>query len=299
MAEQVDIPELERIVFFSGQLLEAADLTDLERGHRELRWLHNRTLHGWGIGAGFEVSARRGEREVNVAPGYAVDSAGREIILTERRLKTVPAVAGASGEVLYYLTAAYQGDKGQKIRERRPGVCSPEGTVRLSEDPVIDWRRPKDVKQGIDIVLASVWIRNCQLSRDASARGRRYARPAHRPYIAAGQTISQATEWEPWQEGNQFLGFSVQVETSAARFSTTPHYLAHIQGERFLQAGQIIAFGIPAVVMPTADRFELRVLLPAGPDGSHINPPALRHPVQGLAIIQQLGWSVIWMGMEA
>ena len=48
-----DIPDLERITFFAGQRLLARDLGDLQRADRELRWLHNRSLHTWGIGIGF------------------------------------------------------------------------------------------------------------------------------------------------------------------------------------------------------------------------------------------------------
>jgi len=299
MADQVGIPDLERILFFNGQELEAADLTDLERRDRELRWLHNRSLHGWGIGAGFEVSGHRGDREVQIAPGYAIDGAGREILLTDPRTKTVPAVSG-DGEAIYFLTVRYVGDAAQKVRERRPGICATDGSVRLGEEPAIEWRQMKDVVEGVHLVLATVWIANCQLSRDASGRGRRYARPAQRPYIAAGQTSAAATAWQPWQAGGQFFGFATHVDASAAHFNTTPHYSAHIGGERFLQnPGPLVAVGLPAVVAPSAGGFDLRVHMPAGPQDSLINPQMLRDPIQGLAILKLLGWHVVWMGVEA
>src|SRR5829696_7000623 len=93
MSTAQDIPELERIQFFTGQRLTAGDLSELQRANRELRWLHNRSLHGWGMGIGFGVTGERGETAVTVTPGYAIDCRGREIILTETMTLAVPAVA--------------------------------------------------------------------------------------------------------------------------------------------------------------------------------------------------------------
>ena len=132
MAERVDIPDIERVTFFTGQRLTEKDLAALQRANRELRWLHNRSLHSWGIGIGLAVAGERGDSAVTVEPGYGVDCLGREIILTAPRTMPVPAVAHGpdGGEAVYYLVAAYQEDADQKIAERRPGVCLPEGTVR-------------------------------------------------------------------------------------------------------------------------------------------------------------------------
>ena len=59
MATKTGIPKLERITFFSGQGLRAKDLAALQEAQRELRWLHNRSLHQWGIGVGLGVRADR------------------------------------------------------------------------------------------------------------------------------------------------------------------------------------------------------------------------------------------------
>ena len=108
----MDIPELERITFFPGQRLHAEDLTDVQTVDRELRWLHNRSLHTWGIGLGFVVAGDAGASAVTIEPGYGLDCAGREIILTEPRLRPIPAVAGDKDgkPVEFFLTAEYQAD---------------------------------------------------------------------------------------------------------------------------------------------------------------------------------------------
>ena len=157
MAERVDIPDIERVTFFTGQRLTEKDLAALQRANRELRWLHNRSLHSWGIGIGLAVAGERGDSAVTVEPGYGVDCLGREIILTAPRTMPVPAVAHGPGgeEAVYYLVAAYQEDADQKVAERRPGVCLPEGTVRLSEEPRLEWRRPEQLQEGFELVLGA------------------------------------------------------------------------------------------------------------------------------------------------
>jgi hypothetical protein len=291
MAERVDIPDIERVTFFTGQRLTEKDLAALQRANRELRWLHNRSLHSWGIGIGLDVAGERGDSAVTVEPGYGVDCLGREIILTAPQTMPVPAIAHGPGgiEAVYYLVAAYQEDADQKVAERRPGVCLPEGTVRLSEEPRLEWRRPEQLQEGLELVLAQAWIQNCQLSRPLSLAARRFARPSQQPYIAAGQTDREKTAWIPWVVSDQPVGVLTHVDTSAARFRTTPGYIAHVVGERLRRGAvaNIMIVGFPAVAAATPAGFTLQMHLPE-PEvaGSNID------------IFNQLGWHVVWMGVE-
>lgn len=303
MSDNVSIPDLERITFFNGQQLNAADLTDVQTANRELRWLHNRSLHNWGIGAGLGVMGERGNRTVTVDPGYGIDHAGREIILTETRVLPVPAIASAAGgqEAVFYIVAAYRADKDQTVSERRPGVCVSEGGVRLSEAPLIAWRKPGELAEGFELILAKAWIKNCQLSRPVCLAVRRNARPAQQPYIVSGQTEAGSTAWTLWQEGNQKLGVQTVVDTSQARFRTTPSYVAHVAGERYLASnpGPLLAIGFPATVNATPEQFTLQVLLPAMKQMQlNVNPGVLRNQ-QAPVIVNKLGWQVVWMGIEA
>ena len=63
--------------FFDGQQLFASDLQGIEVSDREQRELHNRSLHQPGVGNGYAVSGPKGDREVVVQPGYALDADGR------------------------------------------------------------------------------------------------------------------------------------------------------------------------------------------------------------------------------
>ena len=137
----VDIPSLERPSFFDGQRLLAGDLNTTQAFHRELRWLHNRSLHNWGIAFGYAVTGKRKERTVSVQPGYALDCQGRELILAEAREIAVPPVAGNpdGGPVTYYLTASYAEDA-ELTPEMRAGACEASGAVRRPEQPNIRWQ---------------------------------------------------------------------------------------------------------------------------------------------------------------
>ena len=297
MAEQAKIPALERSTFFDGQRLMAKDLTELQRAHRELRWLHNRSLHGWGIGIGLVVTGDRGATAVSVEPGYGVDCLGREVILTEPRTIPVPADPGtAAGEgAIYYLTAAYQADEEQTVAETRAGVCMPSGTVRLSETPRLEWCKAAQLNEGFELILAEAAVRNCRLSRPLSQTARRYARPSDQPYVAAGQTEQGRTGWIDWKAGEQRLGVYVEVDTSAARFRSTPQYVAHVVGDRHVVAGSgqllVLMRTIAAVVSATPTRFTLQTRVQIEQSSVAIaNLPQL---------LEALQWHVVWMGLEA
>ena len=172
VAERIDmsdIPEIERIRFFQGELLTADDLTALDDANQELRWLHNRSLHNWGIGFGLDVQGSRGATSVTVNPGYATDIEGHEIILSSSVNLPIPAVSGAS---TYYLVANYLDDSSEPAEEQRSATaCAPGGAVRLSNDPAILWKTIAQINYGVDVVLGEVFIKNCVLSQDSLRRG--------------------------------------------------------------------------------------------------------------------------------
>ena len=303
MNGKADIPSLERPTFFSGQRLMACDLSELQRAHRERVWLHNRAFHGWGIGIGLAVTGEAGDTLVRIDEGYAVDCLGREIILTEPRSLTVPAVAGgpSGDEALFCLVAAYRDDAEQQVAERRAGVCVPEETVRLTEEPRLEWLTEEQLQeqQGLAVVLAKARVKNCQLSRPLSLAERRSARGSRQPYIATGQTVRGATAWSEWRDGGSLLGVRTRVDTSAARFQATPHYFAHLVGERYLAnrtddvGTSFVIRAIPEVCDVAPSGFMFRVLVPTDSEAALAEGRIVSMVTSGL------DWHVVWMGVEA
>src|SRR6476659_8354474 len=128
---------IERLQFFNGQRLFASDLQGIEAFNREMRWLHNKSLHQPGIGNGFAVAGKKDDREVQIGPGYAIDALGREIVLTQTQVEPVPPVAGEEDgtAALFDLTVSYPDDEFLTESETRVGICSGEGVIRLKEEP--------------------------------------------------------------------------------------------------------------------------------------------------------------------
>jgi hypothetical protein len=297
----VSIPDLERVVFFNGQSLAAADLTALETSNRELRWLHNSSLHNWGIAAGFDVQGQSGDTSVTVQPGYGLDDQGREIILTRAVTKAIPAVAGAasgSGPAIFYITASYLDDTQETVLQNSPGVCLPSGTVRLSNQPAIEWRTLAQLRDGLDLVLGQASIKNCQLSSAISGAPRRYARACVLPYLRSGSTYPLKPKWELWQpSGHPALGFTAVIDTSGASFQSTPRYSVQIIGPRATtwQSKPIQVLDLASIAAPSSTAFTLQVALPAL---IHANPGEVRDATTGPEILDQLDWAVVWIGVE-
>jgi hypothetical protein len=305
MSIQDNIPALERPVFFDGQRLTAADLQAAQEYQRELRWLHNRSLHTWGIVFGLEVTGARDDREVKVQAGFALDCLGRELILSDPLSLPIPPVAGVnSGPAVYYLTLSFQEDAQLTPSESENGVCGTSGAVRLPETPKIRFQLPSDTdpevayRFGKDVILASVPVQNCKLSAPPSPKERRDARPANQPYVATGFAAGSAASWGVLKVGGQTVGLEVKVDTSTAGFGSTPVYLGQVVGTRSLQNAAGLIDGMINIADASPTGFTLQMLLPQNLQVGNLalNPAAVL--VDPAAVAGQLNWSVAWMGIE-
>jgi hypothetical protein len=315
---------VERLQFFSGQQLLAGDLQGIEALNRELRWLHNRSLHQPGIGNGFAVAGRKGDREVVVQPGYALDAEGRELTLLEAETQPVPPVgAEPDGQpVSFDLVVSYPSDDDLETAETREGVCLPRGAVRLRERPVFCWVRLRrdaagtlravdealaaQVQAGLRVVLARAEVLDCRLNADLSITQRRRARPPQQPLLRCDTT---AVDWQVWEvegageeESRSVIGIRAEVATAAAGFRLTPCYAARVSGVRPLPVkvnqGSPDEFtvrlldGFAYVDEPTPESFQCLV-----PVFSLVGD--LSEPVIGQVLDQlRKGWKVTWLGIE-
>ena len=323
---------VERSSFFNGQRLLAADLQGVEEFDRQMRWLHNQSLHQPGIGAGFATAGNKGDREVTILPGYAIDSAGREIVLTDTVAQAVPPVAGDDfgGAVFFDLTVSYPDERALNVAETRDGVCgAPAGAIRLRETPVFCWvrlgpapdRLPKDptlrdaVVNGTHLRLARAQVLNCKLDQPLSLAQRHNARPAAQPYVASGTGESRTGErlWRLPDFDSGSSGFGLQlmatIDTTQAAFLTTPCYSAQVLGSRefsFDVEGRQVARlvdGFAMVLAASRSGFDLSILVP---DSllSHVPANANDPDPQSDDFRKQLldqvteKWSVDWIGVE-
>lgn len=303
MTAPLAVPDLVRPAFFDGQRLDAADLAAVYDYHRQLRWLHNRALHGWGVVQGFAAVGARRSRSVTVAAGYALDCLGRELVLARELQLTVPPVAAAT---TWYVTASYAEDETLTPSETRAGVCGASGAVRLPDEPVVRFQETTATgevarRPGLDVVLAMASVAGCRLDAPLSASVREGVR-GDQPYVTAGRTPPGATHWRHWPDAGSPLGVATTVETSVAGFRSTPRYQAHVLGERE-DGGKLVVDGYPHVEQAAAGSFDLCVSLPRGytvgaAGWAELNPDGVFDPAYLAVLEQQLRWHVTWMGVE-
>ena len=321
-----DTRSVERLQFFNGQPLFAADLDGISDFNRAMRWLHNRSLHQAGIGNGYAVYGKKGDREVHVQAGYALDSHGREIVLLDTDVEPVPPVAAErDGQAVSFdLTVSYPADADLEEAETREGVCAPRGAVRRRERPVFCWVRlerdvngrytPVDptqqlaIQAGLQIVLTRAQVRNCRLDADLSIAERRNARPATQPHIACGQQMP--VTWEQWIVGDALIGISAPIDTSTARFRVTPCYSARVDGPRPLVLAHTVGGGVPvpaaAIVAPDLTALDLPAYVQKASATEFTCYVAIWDPQSHMtgALLDRLVakakdiWGVTWFGVE-
>jgi hypothetical protein len=315
----VSIPDLSRVAFFDGERLAAVDLNEAASVQRELRWLHNRSLHSWGIALGFAISGAKGDQHVQVGPGYAVDCLGREIILTETLTKVVPARAdnGQGKPVTYFLVASYPDDNALTVLEERQGECGTSGAVRLRERASIYWKAQVEqpLQTGFELVLAQAQVQNCQLAAAVSVDQRRSARPPQQPFVAAGATPAGGTTWQTLIAkgavgADVIIGLHTEVDTTEARFSSAPVYQAVLAGSRYIrgtplpQTSIYMLDGTTSISAATRNRFTFNVLMPHDLltfTDLVVNPAPLFQGEGSPDTLLKLGsdnWWVEWVGME-
>lgn len=80
---------IQRVHFFSGQLLSAEDFQAEQDYCRERLRRHNRLLHGSGVVFGLQVE-QVGQQQIVVHPGAALDCQGNELVFAESLLCQLP-----------------------------------------------------------------------------------------------------------------------------------------------------------------------------------------------------------------
>jgi hypothetical protein len=318
---------LERVQFFNGERLFASDLQTLEEFHREMRWLHNKSLHQPGVALGLAVAGEKGDRQVTVQPGYAIDSSGREIVLTESgHIEAVPPVAddGAGNPVTFYLTVSYPATLAPSQSQLANCSSEPPGAVRLSELPIFCWVRLQSaasaallqqIESGQRILVATAQVLNCQLYQPISVANRRNAKPSAQPQIYSARV---ALPWAPGVIEFRITSFGIElkkldskgdidpkglvtIDTSAAGFQTRPCYFANLIGDRTLglAGGQGSMEPLLGISSPAAElaRFQLSVVIPRFflLDTAEI----IRDALNARQADPQGRWQIEWLGVEA
>ncbi len=143
---------VQRLNYFDQQFLRESDFSAEQSYHLQMRRLHNRIFHTWGIAEGYDLSFEPGATHVTVAPGIAIDRLGREIVLT-RDVGTDDLAEYRDQTV--YLSIAYNEQQSNPTSET--GVT---GYTRWTERPTlrISSTAPAGDAAGIQLLLGLITL---------------------------------------------------------------------------------------------------------------------------------------------
>jgi hypothetical protein len=199
------IVAIKRLKYFTHQFLGEKDFMEEQAYHIHMRRLHNRSIHGWGIVEGLQVS-KRGDREIAIEPGVAIDREGREIILENPIARDLSSFDHGSHT---YITIAYQDEESDRYSSG--GI---EGHSRVTELPVIGERKHEPPRDGAALILARVRINEnghiheidtglrSTIGTGNSAAGwvRLPFKPVRLEPLRIGEKLAPPRQWDPSAE---------------------------------------------------------------------------------------------------
>jgi hypothetical protein len=313
-------PDLERYLFWRGQLLKSRDLNDANAGEEERAYWHNRAVHdAYGVVLGLTVDPGTGmPSEVTVHRGLAYDAYGRELAVFAETPMPPPRDVGERVEPWVLLL---------RHREEAPApdACGCAGAGAPGSELV--WRRARRAGIRDGVALARGWwisgTAGWLFRPDENFHPQR-ARPFARPRLGHGETPPGGTPWRPWSEppgpasGTDLTGavlpgivipaaargIEVSIDTSAAGFTRTPCYFAWLQGGLWQLPHRLTPTVLPdRITEASRDRFTFSLWDPASstatPSATNANGQSLPLAAQGVLLtfaLQRL--YVCWLGIE-
>jgi hypothetical protein len=184
--------------YFDNQFLLEQDFIDEQKYHIDRQRRHDRLLHTSGVAEGLEVT-KVGRMQVSVAPGTAVDSLGRHILLASPR---VADLTGDGTKRLYL-----------RFRETETDVAEGEGVsgaTRFTQNPELVFPL-EGTAVGVDqVLLAEVTVAGGEI-QTVTMNARPYA-GVHLPGPGGGQTLRSSADGQRAElAGSLSVSQSLQV----------------------------------------------------------------------------------------
>jgi hypothetical protein len=142
--------EIKRLHYFDHQFLRAADFTDEQEYHLQMRRRHQRVLHTAGIAEGLVLSFASGASRATLSAGAAVDGSGREIVLAANT-QTVD-LSGFGGKTVY-VTISH--DEQETDPTSETGVT---GNTRWTESPLVGVTESPPSDPSRDLIVGRVTV---------------------------------------------------------------------------------------------------------------------------------------------
>ena len=162
--------EIKRLNYYNSQFLKEDDFLDEQLYHNQMRYLHNRALHTWGVVEGLEVKQITGTGTVKVGAGIAIDRLGREIVLPAPTDAIALDAYAASARV--YVTIKYgevfdQADKDTQSTSKL--------YTRTTERPEVNTTATAPADDAPEVVLAVVVLDKDKAIAQVDTALRRYS----------------------------------------------------------------------------------------------------------------------------
>jgi hypothetical protein len=131
-------------------------------------------FYRWGVVEGLTVE-KKGDRDIVIRPGIAIDREGQEIVLASEVTREI--VSTDSGPYAF-ATITYRESFHEDDRHSSGGA---EGYRRVSEFPEVHARRQPPAEEGVVLILARIHMDALGHIREIDSWGRRHAGPIIRP----------------------------------------------------------------------------------------------------------------------
>jgi hypothetical protein len=166
--------DVKRLKYFNHQFLNEKDFQDEQSYHVEMRRLHNRSLHKWGVVEGLTVE-RKGDREVIIRPGIAIDREGREIVLPSEIERDI---GPSEGSPHVFITISYHETHREDDRQ---SASEPDSYRRVTEFPEIHAHRQAPAEENAALILARILVDGSGKIHEIDSWGRERAGSAILP----------------------------------------------------------------------------------------------------------------------
>lgn len=177
MAEQDPVKyfqgEIKRLNYYNSQFLVDRDFNDEQLYHKQMRRLHNRALHTWGIVEGLQVERVQNESKVTVSPGIAIDRLGQEVVLAKRSDALGLDEFGANAQV--YVTIRYRDVTDPADKDTSDTQAEGERYRRWTERPEVKASATEPAADAPEVLLAVVKLDGARAVADVLPSKRRYA----------------------------------------------------------------------------------------------------------------------------
>src|SRR5436305_3049325 len=165
--------EIKRLNYYNSQFLKENDFNDEQLYHNQMRRLHNRALHTWGIVKGLEVTRVTGASKVTIAPGIAIDRLGQEIVLPKE--SDAIGLDGFDASAQVYVTIKYADVFDLADKDTKATQTASEYYMRWTERPSVNVSANAPADGAPDVVLAVLTLDRDKAISQIDRSVRRYA----------------------------------------------------------------------------------------------------------------------------